>query len=80
MVTVKEVKDYIREHEVRDINQLKNIRVGMGSCGGQNCGLLLPQIFQSMDIPYKDIVQATTRPIAVEIPLHALINEEMDEA
>lgn len=80
MVSVKEVKDYIREHKVRDINQLKNIRVGMGSCGGRNCSLLLPRIFHSMNLPYEDIVKETIRPLAVEIPLQALINEELDEA
>ena len=76
MVTVKEVKDYIRTHEVRDVNQLKNIRVGMGSCGGRNCSLLLPRIFHSMDIPFKEVKAAVPRPLSVEIPLHALINEE----
>ncbi len=80
MVTVKEVKDTSHKHEVRDVIQLKNIRVGMGSCGGKNCALLLPRIFQSMDIPFKDVVAPTERPISVEIPLYALINEEIDEA
>ncbi len=76
MVTVKEVKDYILSHEVRDVNQLKNIRVGMGSCGGNNCSLLLPKIFNSMNIPFKEIQAPVPRPLSVEIPLHALINEE----
>lgn len=75
MVSVKEVKDYIIEHKVRDINQLKNIRVGMGSCGGKNCSLLLPRIFHELDIPFNEIEPASSRPLAVEIPLEALINE-----
>lgn len=79
MVTVKEVKDYILEHEVRDINQLKNIRLGMGACGGKNCSLLLPKIFESMNIDFNDVDFPRSRPISVEIPLHALINEKADE-
>ncbi|MFA6617986.1 MAG: FAD-dependent oxidoreductase [Candidatus Neomarinimicrobiota bacterium] len=80
MLTVKEVKDYILEHKVRDINQLKNIRVGMGACGGNNCSLLLPRIFKSMDIDFKDVYLPRPRPSSVEIPLQALINEEINES
>ncbi|MCD6337640.1 MAG: FAD-dependent oxidoreductase [Candidatus Marinimicrobia bacterium] len=75
MVNIKEVKDYIVEHDVRDINQLKNIRVGMGSCGGKNCSLLLPKIFKELNIPFEEVTPSTLRPLTVEIPLHSLINE-----
>ncbi len=75
MVNIKEVKDYIIEHDVRDINQLKNIRVGMGSCGGKNCSLLLPRIFKELNIPFEEVTPSTSRPLSVEIPLHSLINE-----
>ncbi len=75
MVNIKEVKDYIVEHDVRDINQLKNIRVGMGSCGGKNCSLLLPRIFKELNIPFEEVTPSTSRPLTVEIPLHSLINE-----
>ena len=76
MVSVKEVKDYIREHEVRDINQMKNIRVGMGSCGGKNCSLLLPRIYRELGIPFEEVSASTERPLSVEIPMHNLINEK----
>lgn len=76
MVTVKEVKDHIRDHEIRDINQLKNIRVGMGSCGGKNCSLLLPRIYRELGIDFNEITAGTDRPLTVEIPMHSLINEE----
>ncbi|MCF7832197.1 MAG: FAD-dependent oxidoreductase [Candidatus Marinimicrobia bacterium] len=75
MVNIKEVKDYIIEHDVRDINQLKNIRVGMGSCGGKNCSLLLPKIFRELNIPFEEVTLSTSRPLSIEIPLHSLINE-----
>ncbi|MCF7833555.1 MAG: FAD-dependent oxidoreductase [Candidatus Marinimicrobia bacterium] len=76
MVSVKEVKDYIREHAVKDINQLKNIRVGMGSCGGKNCSLVLPRIFRELGIPFEEVTPSTERPLTVEIPMHELINED----
>ena len=75
MVNIKEVKDYIIEHDVRDVNQLKNIRVGMGSCGGKNCSLLLPRIFKELNIPFEEVTPSSSRPLSVEIPLHSLINE-----
>ena len=75
MVNIKDVKDYIIEHDVRDVNQLKNIRVGMGSCGGKNCSLLLPKIFKELNIPFEEVTPSTSRPLSVEIPLHSLINE-----
>ena len=75
MVNIKEVKDYIIKHDVRDVNQLKNIRVGMGSCGGKNCSLLLPRIFKELNIPFDEVTPFTSRPLTVEIPLHSLINE-----
>ena len=76
MVTVKDVKDFIQEHEVRDINQLKNIRVGMGSCGGKNCSLLLPRIYRELGIDFDEITASTDRPLTIEIPMHSLINEK----
>ncbi len=75
MVNIKEVKEYIIEHDVQDINQLKNIRVGMGSCGGKNCSLLLPKIFKELNVPFDEVTPSTNRPLSVEIPMHSLINE-----
>ena len=64
----------------RDINQLKNIsRVGMGSCGGKNCSLLLPRIYRELGVDFKEITPSTDRPLTVEIPMHSLINEESGE-
>ena len=42
-ITVGTIVDFIRQNEVRDINQLKTIRVGMGACGSKTCSVLLPQ-------------------------------------
>lgn len=76
MVSIKDVKDYILENEVKDINQLKNIRVGMGSCGGKNCSLLLPRIYRELGLDFGDVTPSTERPLTVEIPMKDLINED----
>jgi len=79
MVTVHELIDYIKEHNVRDVNQLKQIRVGMGACGGKNCSVLLPRVFQMAGIKWSEVTAGTKRPLSVEVPMYALINEEFPE-
>lgn len=78
LVTVKEIRDFIREHNIRDINQLKLIRVGMGACGGKNCSTLLPRIFREAGIDINTIAPGTKRPLSVEIPMSAIANEESE--
>ncbi|HRZ79978.1 MAG TPA: FAD-dependent oxidoreductase, partial [bacterium] len=46
-VTLKEVVDFIKENKVRDINQLKQIRVGMGACGSKTCSVQMPRVFKA---------------------------------
>ena len=79
MVTVKQLVNYIREHNVRDVNQLKQIRVGMGACGGKICSMLLPQIFHMAGVAWNEVSLGTRRPLSVEIPMYVLINEEIPE-
>ncbi|MCK4295924.1 MAG: (2Fe-2S)-binding protein, partial [Candidatus Marinimicrobia bacterium] len=79
MVSVKEIVDYIKEHHVRDVNQLKQIRVGMGACGGKNCSTLLPRVFEMAGVDWEEVTQGTKRPLSVEIPMYALINEKVVE-
>ncbi len=76
MITVKEIKDFIKKHNVRDLNQLKVLRVGMGSCGGKTCSLLLPHIFRELQIPSDTLTENTQRPLTIEIPMRSLINED----
>ncbi len=74
-VTIREVVEYIREHQVRDVNQLKQIRVGMGACGGKNCGAVLPRVFREAGVDWKDVTPGSLRPLSVEIPMFSIINE-----
>lgn len=76
MVTVKEILNYIKKHKVRDINQLKNIRVGMGACGGKTCNSLLSRIFKMAGVDWNDVKRGTDRPLNMEVPMGAIINEE----
>ncbi len=76
MVKVKEVVDYIKTHDIRDVNQLKPLRLGMGACGGKNCSILLPRLFRMAGKDWSGITRGTLRPLSVEIPMSAIINEE----
>jgi NADPH-dependent 2,4-dienoyl-CoA reductase/sulfur reductase-like enzyme/Fe-S-cluster-containing hydrogenase component 2 len=75
-VTVGEIRTYIEENDIRDLNQLKSIRVGMGACGSKTCSVLLPQLFRQLgrEAP----AALTQRPLAMEVPLGDLVNEGRD--
>ncbi|MFH1130486.1 MAG: FAD-dependent oxidoreductase [Pseudomonadota bacterium] len=75
-VSLGEIVDYIREHNITDVNQLKQIRVGMGACGSKTCSVLLPRVFQMAGVDWKQVTKGTVRPLCVEVPMFALINEK----
>ncbi len=75
-VNVKEVVDFIKEFRVRDVNQLKQIRVGMGACGSKTCSVLLPGIFRQAGVDFSEVSRGTVRPVEVEVPMNALIDGE----
>jgi len=75
-VAVKDIIEFIKTNDVRDANQLKQIRVGMGACGSRTCSILLPRIFAMAGVDWKDVTKPTKRPLSVEIPMGAIINEE----
>ncbi len=74
-ITMKELLDYIKEHNVKDINQLKSLRLGMGACGGRTCTALLPRIFKMAGIDWSEVTEGSKRPLSVEVPMYAVINE-----
>ncbi|MFA4839364.1 MAG: FAD-dependent oxidoreductase [Candidatus Neomarinimicrobiota bacterium] len=79
MVTQKELVKYIRENHVRDINQLKQARVGMGACGGKNCSVVLSRIFAAAGVDWKEVAPGRKRPLSVEVPMSVIINEKDGE-
>jgi sarcosine oxidase subunit alpha len=72
-ITVKEIVDFIKDYRVRDVNQLKQIRVGMGSCGSKTCSILMPRVFAQAGVDFKDVTPGTIRPLTVEVPMSALV-------
>lgn len=74
-VTVGELKGFIRENEVTDINQLKQTRLAMGACGGKTCLDLVPRVMQEVGVKREEIQAATHRPLTVEVPMKALANQ-----
>jgi len=79
MVTQKELVKYIRENRVRDVNQLKQARVGMGACGGKNCSVVLARIFAAAGVDWKEVTPGRKRPLSVEVPMSVIINEKDGE-
>jgi len=76
-VTKKEIKDYIRDTGVRDINAVKAaLRVGMGPCGGKTCTELIMRVFREMGIDIKDVAPPVERPFNQEVPLKAFLNQK----
>ena len=74
-ITLGQVVDYIQDHDIRDVNQLKQLRVGMGACGGKNCPGLLPRVFGRAGVDWGQVTRGTTRPLSVEVPISVLLNE-----
>ncbi len=77
-ITVKEIQDFARENPIHDLNQLKAIRVGMGACGGKTCSVLLPRVLAEVGVDPTTLAPATHRPLAVEIPMWAIGNQNED--
>ena len=75
-VTIKQVVDFIKENDIRDANQLKQIRVGMGACGSRTCSVMLPRVFSAAGINWYEVAQNTKRPLGVEIPMYVIANEK----
>lgn len=78
-VTVGEIIKFIKDNDIKDANQLKQIRVGMGACGSRTCSILLPRIFTAAGVNWFEVSENTKRPLSVEIPMGAIINEESEE-
>jgi len=74
-ITVGEIKAYIERNDVRDMNQLKSLRVAMGACGSKTCSVLLPQVFKAMGRDPKAVAPLSLRPLSMEVPMGDLINE-----
>lgn len=79
-VRVDEIVAFIKENKVRDINQLKSIRVGMGACGSKTCSVLLPQLFRKAGVDPAELTAGSLRPLMLEAGMGELLNEQKAEA
>jgi bacterioferritin-associated ferredoxin len=73
-VTAGEIRKLIRQG-VRDLNQLKIIRCGMGACGGKTCQSLILKLFREEGIDLCDVVPFSQRPLVAEVNLAMLAGE-----
>jgi NADPH-dependent 2,4-dienoyl-CoA reductase/sulfur reductase-like enzyme/Fe-S-cluster-containing hydrogenase component 2 len=64
-----ELVAFIRDNRVRDVNQLKAIRAGMGACGSKTCGPLYAAAFRAAGVDPSDVAEGRQRPLTLEMPL-----------
>lgn len=74
-ITMGEIVRFIRDNNVRDINQLKTLRVGMGACGSKTCSQLLPRAFRLAGVDPGSVEPGSQRPMFMEVPMGELVNE-----
>ena len=78
-VRAGEIRKLIRQG-VRDLNQLKVLRCGMGACGGKTCQSLILNLFREEGVDPCDVVPFTQRPLVAEVNLGMLAGESAGEA
>jgi sarcosine oxidase, subunit alpha len=74
-VSFGELVAFIRDNEVRDANQLKAIRAGMGACGAKTCSALYAAAFRAAGVEMGAVAEGRLRPLVVEVPLGSLAGE-----
>lgn len=74
-VSAGEIRDLIRGG-VRDLNQLKVLRCGMGACGGKTCESLILRLFQEEGADAATLAGFTKRPLVAEVNLAMLAGDE----
>ena len=74
-VSLAGIVDFIKANQVRDINQLKTLRVGMGACGGKTCSQLLGKAFRLAGVDPDLVEPGSLRPLTLEVPMGELVNE-----
>ena len=73
-VRAGDIRKLIREG-VRDLNQLKVLRCGMGACGGKTCQSLILRLFRDEGVDLCDVVPFSQRPLVAEVDLGMLAGE-----
>jgi NADPH-dependent 2,4-dienoyl-CoA reductase/sulfur reductase-like enzyme/Pyruvate/2-oxoacid:ferredoxin oxidoreductase delta subunit len=71
-VSFGEIVSFIRENDARDVNQLKAIRAGMGSCGSKTCAPLYAAAFRAAGVDPAGVAEGRLRPLEMELSLGTL--------
>jgi NADPH-dependent 2,4-dienoyl-CoA reductase/sulfur reductase-like enzyme/Fe-S-cluster-containing hydrogenase component 2/bacterioferritin-associated ferredoxin len=74
-VKAKEIRELIRQG-IKDMNQLKVLRCGMGACGGKTCQSLIFKLYQQEGIDLCEVIPFTQRPLVAEVNLRTLAGEK----
>lgn len=72
-VSFGELVRFVRENGIRDVNQLKSIRAGMGACGSKTCSALYPAVFRAAGVDPTGVQSGSLRPLAVELPMRDIV-------
>ncbi|MFH1221211.1 MAG: FAD-dependent oxidoreductase [Candidatus Eisenbacteria bacterium] len=74
-VRAGDIRRLIRQG-VKDLNQLKILRCGMGACGGKTCESLILRLCQDEGINLWDAIPFTKRPLVAEVNVGLLAGEK----
>ena len=77
-VKARQIRELIRQG-VRDLNQLKVLRCGMGACGGKTCQSLIMRLFQQEGVDLCEVVPFSQRPLIAEVQVGMLAGEEQED-
>ena len=69
-----DIKQLIRQG-IKDLNQIKILRCGMGACGGKTCQSLILRLYQDEGVDPCNLVPFTQRPLVAEVNLGVLAGE-----
>jgi NADPH-dependent 2,4-dienoyl-CoA reductase/sulfur reductase-like enzyme/Pyruvate/2-oxoacid:ferredoxin oxidoreductase delta subunit len=72
-VSFGELVRFVKENGIRDVNQLKSIRAGMGACGSKTCSALFPSVFRAAGVDFASVEPGSLRPLAVELPMSDIL-------
>ncbi len=73
-VKAGDIKQLIRQG-IKDLNQIKILRCGMGACGGKTCQSLILRLYQDEGVDPCNLVPFTQRPLVAEVNLGVLAGE-----
>jgi len=73
-VTFGELVKFVKDNRIRDVNQLKSIRAGMGACGSKTCSVIYPAVFRAAGVDPKEVTLGSLRPLAVEMPMQDIVS------